>query len=131
MKTLREMYLTDIIKIWEELHVKDTGEIGFCNLEEAIDKICGVRNDIDASIQKTNDKPDYPDRPMNTYTTAYFKSGYEAAAKNCTKNIRAAWKEYQQFIKDNPELIKGQEEVLNNSLPWKAIKADLKEADKK
>lgn len=40
--------LTDVIKIWEELNIKDTGDIGFCDLEKAIDKICSVKNDIDA-----------------------------------------------------------------------------------
>jgi len=46
--------LTDIIKIWEELHIKDTGDIGFCDLEKAIDKICGVKNDID--IEQPNEE---------------------------------------------------------------------------
>lgn len=40
------MKLSDVIKIWEELHVKDTGELGFCDLQDAIEKIEGIENDI-------------------------------------------------------------------------------------
>jgi hypothetical protein len=43
------MKLTDVIKVWDELHVKDTGELGYCDLESAIEKVCGVDNDVDAS----------------------------------------------------------------------------------
>ena len=40
------MKLSEIIKVWEILHTKDTGEIGFCDLEKAIDKVVGVNNNI-------------------------------------------------------------------------------------
>ena len=40
------MKLTEVIKIWDELHIKDPGEIGFCDLERAIDKVVGIENDI-------------------------------------------------------------------------------------
>jgi len=43
------MKLTDVMKIWEELHVKDTGDIGFCDLDNAINKIVGVKNDVNAN----------------------------------------------------------------------------------
>lgn len=41
------MRLSDVIKVWDVLHVKDTGDIGFCDLEKALDKTVGVENDID------------------------------------------------------------------------------------
>ena len=40
--------LTEVIAIWEKLHIKDTGELGFCDLEKALDETIGVRNDVDA-----------------------------------------------------------------------------------
>ncbi len=41
------MKLTELIKVWNILHVKDTGEIGFCDLENAL-KEAGIKviNDI-------------------------------------------------------------------------------------
>ena len=38
--------LSDIIKIWDILHIENTGDIGFCDLEKAIDEVVGVENDI-------------------------------------------------------------------------------------
>jgi hypothetical protein len=40
------MELSKIILIWDELHLKNTGDICFSDLEKAIDKIVGVKNDI-------------------------------------------------------------------------------------
>lgn len=40
------MKLSDIIAIWEILHVKDTGNIGFCDLADAIKQTVGEENDI-------------------------------------------------------------------------------------
>ena len=40
------MKLSDVIKIWDMLHVKDTGDIGFCDLEKAISDTVGVENDV-------------------------------------------------------------------------------------
>jgi hypothetical protein len=40
------MKLTDVIKVWDILHVKDTGELGYSDLENAIDATCGVENDV-------------------------------------------------------------------------------------
>jgi hypothetical protein len=41
-----QMKLSDVIKIWDILHVKNTGEISFCDLETAISETAGVENDI-------------------------------------------------------------------------------------
>ncbi len=38
--------LSDVIKIWDILNVKDTGKLGFCDLEKVIDETVGVENDI-------------------------------------------------------------------------------------
>ena len=37
--------LSVVIAIWELLHIKDTGDIGFCDLAEAIEKVEGVEID--------------------------------------------------------------------------------------
>jgi len=42
----RPILLTEALNIWEELHVKNTGEIGFCDLEKALDNVIGVENNI-------------------------------------------------------------------------------------
>lgn len=40
------MKLTEVIAIWDKLHIKDTGELGYCDLEIAIEKVVGIENDI-------------------------------------------------------------------------------------
>lgn len=40
------MKLSDVIKIWDKLHLKDTGDLGFSDLDNAISKVVGVENDI-------------------------------------------------------------------------------------
>lgn len=40
------MKLTDIIEIWDQLHIKNTGDIGFSDLEKVIERVMGVENDI-------------------------------------------------------------------------------------
>jgi len=40
------MKLSEIIKVWELLHTKDTGELGYADLEKAIESVVGVENDI-------------------------------------------------------------------------------------
>jgi len=55
------MKLSDVIKIWDELHKKDTGEIGFCDLEKEIDRVVGIDNDIPPS--QTTEKVLDGDKP--------------------------------------------------------------------
>ena len=40
------MKLTKIIEAWEKLHIKDTGDVGFCDLADAIEAIDGIENDV-------------------------------------------------------------------------------------
>ena len=40
------MKLTEVIKLWDILHVKYVGELGYCDLENAIEDIVGIENDI-------------------------------------------------------------------------------------
>lgn len=41
------MKLTDVIKIWEILHVYDTGELGYADLENAIEEVgIDIENDV-------------------------------------------------------------------------------------
>ena len=38
------MTLKELIAVWEELNVKDTGELGFCDLANAVEKVVGITN---------------------------------------------------------------------------------------
>jgi len=40
------MKLSDVIKVWDLIHVMDLGDLGFCDLDKAIDRVTGVENDI-------------------------------------------------------------------------------------
>lgn len=42
------MKLSQLMAAWDELHVKDTGEIGFCDLDRAL---------INAGVEIVNDMP--------------------------------------------------------------------------
>ncbi len=46
------MKLTDVMKVWDELRIKDTGEIEFCDLDKAIEKVVGVENDVPGCAPK-------------------------------------------------------------------------------
>lgn len=49
---MSNLLLTDVIAIWDVLHVHDTGDIGYCDLEAAIEE---------AGIQIINNAPQQPD----------------------------------------------------------------------
>lgn len=40
------MKLTEVIAIWDILHIKDTGELGYCDLEKAVEQVCSIENDV-------------------------------------------------------------------------------------
>ena len=40
------MKLSELIKVWDILHQGDLGELGFCDLADAIEAIAGLENDI-------------------------------------------------------------------------------------
>ncbi len=44
--------LSQVILIWEELHAKDTGALGYCDLEKAIEKVVGIEDDIISMFTK-------------------------------------------------------------------------------
>jgi len=46
MSEKSKIRLTEIIELWEILHVKDTGELGYCDLEQAVDQVLSVQNDV-------------------------------------------------------------------------------------
>ncbi len=58
------MKLTNVIMIWDLLHIKNTGDLGFCDLEKAIDQVVGVKNncrtlsEIEASFDTIFDNKD-------------------------------------------------------------------------
>lgn len=37
--------LSDVIAVWDIIHVNNVGELGFCDLEHALDEVVGVEND--------------------------------------------------------------------------------------
>lgn len=39
------MKLSELIKIWDIIHVKNIGHLGFCDLEKAVDETVGILND--------------------------------------------------------------------------------------
>lgn len=43
------MKLSKVIKIWDKLHAKDTGDVGYCDLEKAVEQVDGIENDIKCS----------------------------------------------------------------------------------
>ncbi len=40
------MKLTEVIAIWDILHVKHVGDLGYCDLQDAIEEVVGIENDI-------------------------------------------------------------------------------------
>jgi len=40
------MKLSELIKVWGILHQGDLGELGFCDLADAVEAIAGLQNDI-------------------------------------------------------------------------------------
>lgn len=50
------MNLTDVIKVWDELHIKDTGELGYPDLEKAIEKVVGIRNNVPGCYSSNTEK---------------------------------------------------------------------------
>ena len=47
------MKLSEVIKIWDIIHVRDTGELGYCDLEKAIETVTGIENDIPGCSDRT------------------------------------------------------------------------------
>lgn len=51
------MKLTDVIAVWDILHIRDPGDIGYCDLLEAIEKVVGVENDVNINDDPFEDLP--------------------------------------------------------------------------
>lgn len=51
------MKLTEIIKIWDLIHIRDTGNLGFCDFEKAIEAVCGIENDLANGCMLNSLKP--------------------------------------------------------------------------
>jgi len=73
------MKLTEVIAIWEKLHIKDTGEIGYCDLHDAIEEVVGVENDIDCSVSST-------DRDQNAVFSRMYGSRPEGLIQQIHKH---------------------------------------------
>lgn len=50
---MSQIKLSELIGVWDLLHIKDTGELGFCDLDNALTQI-GVKvvNDINSCQPK-------------------------------------------------------------------------------
>ena len=44
------MKLTEVIAIWDELHNKHVGDLGYPDLERAVEKVVGIEDDVDLSM---------------------------------------------------------------------------------
>lgn len=40
------MKLSNVTKVWEELCAKDTGQLNYRDLQQAIEKVEGIKNDV-------------------------------------------------------------------------------------
>ncbi|KKL07931.1 hypothetical protein LCGC14_2581020 [marine sediment metagenome] len=40
------MKLSTLIKLWDVLHLHDTGDLGFCDLADVVEEVMGLENDI-------------------------------------------------------------------------------------
>lgn len=47
------MKLSEVIEVWEMIHVMDIGELGFGDMEKAIDEVVGIENDVSTQIGAT------------------------------------------------------------------------------
>ena len=60
MSEKSKIRLTEIIELWEILHVKDTGELGYCDLEQAVDQVLSVQNDVTGYNPPASEKVEIP-----------------------------------------------------------------------
>ena len=58
--------LSDIVKIWKILHLKNTSDIGFNELKKILKKVFEIRNDIDLF---------QPLKEVNKYELWKYKKG--------------------------------------------------------
>ena len=49
------MKLSQLIALWDILHRGNTGDIGFCDLVDAVEKVVEVENDISPCQPRRND----------------------------------------------------------------------------
>lgn len=66
------MKLTDVMRVWDLIHGKDTGDLGFSDLEQAIDQVIGIRNNV-------------PNAPSNVvaHKGIYFEAGANLGLATC------------------------------------------------
>ena len=58
------MKLSLVIKVWDLLHVKNTGDLGFCDLVKAVEDVEGVEHGVDSSQPETGGAEQGPVLPM-------------------------------------------------------------------
>jgi hypothetical protein len=80
--------LTQLIEVWDILHRNDTGDLGFCDMVQAVEDVAGVENDIDPELpqeQKPLGKPMAPPTEIqfdqSGYDVIYFPTGEEKAQR--------------------------------------------------
>jgi len=74
------MKLTKVIEVWDKLHIKDTGDIGFCDLEKAIDEVIGIGNNVPQ------------DQPIDEGMT------HQLPCSQCGKVVNASMKDIDWWI---------------------------------
>jgi hypothetical protein len=53
-----EMKLSDVIRVWDILHHRNTGELGYCDLEKAIAETVGIEDDLPDGCIRSKPLPD-------------------------------------------------------------------------
>jgi hypothetical protein len=48
---------SDVIKIWDILHKKNTGDLGFHDLDNAVNDVCGIEMDVPEPVSKDEANP--------------------------------------------------------------------------
>jgi hypothetical protein len=104
------MKLSDVIKIWDELHrqvLGDFGDVCYSDLEHAIENVCGIENDISPN-QPLPQPPEVSlvsDRELTQEEKDYGETVYKNAVRDgiIPENLKAEWDEYDKNVKPFPK----------------------------
>ena len=106
------MKLSNIVKIWDILNTKDTGELGLCHLADAIDEVVGTQNDLpktqpimidgkskDPARCPTSDGRICPKDGTELKSSYGLSGDYGIGVYNCCPKCY----EIYDFVEDSPE----------------------------
>lgn len=95
------MKLTDLMKVWEIVHVKNIGDLGFCDIEKAVEEVCGIENDVPGFQPCTQKIVD--DSELLKMSFEYFKQFccLEGSSKYCHHHLSTT-RRCNKLAKDCP-----------------------------